>query len=181
MQNQYFFDMDGTLAVYEREAYEPFGNHPWYEKLRGTHYYRDLPAHLDMVRLVSRHLSRHPERVWILTSIDHIPSMDFYQHAADKICWIQTYLPDLLPDHFLIVRSRKPEGIQTKSLVAEKALGRPLCPGDHLYDDYNSNLEDWRSSGGRPIKVINGINSVRPDMVCLFLTGETGKKEELQL
>ena len=81
--NQYFFDMDGTLAVYERWAYEPDGC-PWYEKLRGTHYYRDLPAHLDMVRLVSRHLTRHQERVWILTSIDHIPSMDYKEKAKGK-------------------------------------------------------------------------------------------------
>lgn len=169
MQNQYFFDMDGTLAVYEREAYEPFGNHPWYEKLRGTHYYRTLAPHTDMVNLVKRHLRKHPDRVWILTSIDHIPNMDFYEHAADKVMWVQQYLPCLLPDHFLVVRSRHPEGKETKSKVAVRALGRPLLETDHLYDDYNPNLEEWRAAGGRPIKVINGINHARLDMGCYYI------------
>ena len=163
MEPNYFFDMDGTLAHYDRWVYEPDGQ-PWYEKIRGTHYYRSLLPHMRMVDLVNGLLQEHPEQVYILTSVD-VPPEIFYEHTADKIHWVNRYLTGLLPEHFLVVHSRRPaQGKKNKSDVAKEQLQRPLAQTDYLYDDFNPNLEDWRTYGGTPIKVLNGINHDRPDM-----------------
>lgn len=36
-----------------------------------------------------------------------------------------------------------------------------------LLDDYNKNLDEWQQAGGYSIKVLNTINSPRPDMMCI--------------
>ncbi len=47
---------------------------------------------------------------------------------------------------------------QPKSLYARNNI---------LIDDYNHNLEEWTAHGGYPVKLINNINSPRPDMCCI--------------
>ena len=168
MKATYFFDMDGTLAHYDRWVYEPDGQ-PWYEKIRGTHYFRHLLPHMQMVDLVNRKLQECPGRVYILTSVD-VPQEIFYEHTADKIHWVNTHLSGLLPEHFLVVHSRRPgKGKQTKSDVAIGTLQRPLSQTDYLYDDFNPNLENWKVYRGTPIKVLNGINHDRPDMETITI------------
>ena len=161
---KHFFDMDGTLAVYDWWVYKPDGDAPWYEKIRGTHYYRHCKSHPKMVDFVNGLLWDCPEDVYILTSAG-VPEEDYYEHVADKIIWIQKHVKGLLPEHFLVANSRRPEiGKQTKSMVAKRILGRPLTETDRLYDDFNPNLEEWRDAGGHPVKILNGINHFRPDV-----------------
>lgn len=161
----YFFDMDGTLALYHRWVYTSTKEEPWWAKIAGTHYYATLPPHTKMVEFVRQRLQEHPQSVYILTSIGVTEAAAYYEHTADKICWVQEHLPELLPDHFLVVAAKRPEqGQVTKSMVAEQTLGRPLCLDDLLYDDFNPNLQEWKQAGGTPIKVLNGINHKCPDM-----------------
>ena len=96
---KHFFDMDGTLAVYDWWVYKPDGDAPWYEKIRGTHYYRHCKSHPKMVDFVNGLLRDCPEDVYILTSAG-VPEEDYYEHVADKIIWIQKHVKGLLPEHF---------------------------------------------------------------------------------
>lgn len=164
----HFFDMDGTLAEYSYDAYAPKDGKPWYQKLLGTHYFRHLKPYYVMLDKVNALLKADSERVFILTSVE-VPELDFfYEMVADKAVWVNNYLEKLKPDHFLVIKSRRPtSGKKTKSMLAAEVLGRSLTSRDYLYDDFNLNLEEWRSAGGTPIKVLNGINSWRDDMECI--------------
>ena len=165
MMKRYFFDMDGTLAIYHRWVYTSTKTEQWWNKIAGTHYYATVPPHIKMVDFVKQRLQEDPQSVYILTSVGVNDAAAYYEHTADKICWIQKYLPELLPEHFLVVATRRPEqGKVTKSMVAEKTLGRPLCSDDFLYDDFNLNLQEWKQAGGTPVKVLNGINHKPSDM-----------------
>lgn len=166
----HFFDMDGTLAVYEPWVYETDGTYPWYAKIRGIHYYQKVKPYESMVRQVRGMLQSDPKSVYVITSVG-IPEEAFrYECISDKIRWMLEYLPELKADHFMVMRDRSPKGIkETKSTLAAKLLGRPLQEDDILYDDFNLNLEDWRNHGGTPVKVLNGINSPRKDMKSLYI------------
>lgn len=65
----YFFDMDGTLALYHRWVYTSTKEEPWWAKIAGTHYYATLPPYTKMVEFVRQRLQEHPQSVYILTSI----------------------------------------------------------------------------------------------------------------
>lgn len=164
----HFFDMDGTLTVYERWVYETDGSTPWYEKIRGMHYYRNCVPYPKMLNYIRTLLTRDRDSVYIITCVGIPDEGAYYEQVVDKILWIQEYLPELNPSHFLVLRSQIPIPNQmTKSMLAEKALGHTLTKQDFLYDDFNPNLNEWRDAGGAPIKVLNGINSRRKDMQCI--------------
>lgn len=166
----HFFDMDGTLVVYEPWVYETDGTYPWYAKIRGTHYYQKAQPYHSMVCQVRGMLQSDPESIYVITSMDVPEEAFFYECVSDKIRWVQEHLPELRPDHFLVMRGRSPKNAkETKSTLAAKLLGRPLQAEDTLYDDFNPNLNDWRDAGGTPIKVLNGINSPRKDMKSLYI------------
>ena len=141
------------------------GEKPWYDKIRGTHYFQGLPVQERIAGLARDLMGRHGrERVWVITSVS-LPEEVYYEHVSDKIRAIQAALPELMPSHFFVTRGRTPQDCPlTKSQTAEKALGRRLTPKDVLYDDFNPNLEEWQEAGGTPIKVLNGINTYRSDM-----------------
>lgn len=166
----HFFDMDGTMAVYERWVYETDGTYPWYAKIRNTHYYQTVKPYDSIVRQVRGMLQSDPGSVYVITSVGVPEEAFFYECVSDKIRWVQSHLPELPPDHFFVMRGRSPKGAkETKSTIAAKLLGRPLNKQDILYDDFNPNLNDWRDAGGTPIKVLNGINSPRKDMKSLYI------------
>lgn len=163
----YFFDMDGTLAVYHWWVYTTPGGEPWWKKIAGTHYYANLPPHQKMLEFVKDQLREDPESVYLLTSVGVMEEAAYYEHVLDKSKWVMSYLPELLPDHFLVVKPRNPEeGTMSKVHKAEEVLHRSLCDTDYLYDDFNPNLEEWKTGGGTPVKVLNGINHARKDMKC---------------
>lgn len=169
--NNYFIDMDGTLTVYDRWVYETDGHTPWYQNIQNTHYFRTLPPQDKMLKLTKDLLTSHPEQVYILTSVGILEEAPYYEVIMDKIGWVREYLPALLPDHFLVVRSRIPvPNKMTKSILAAKTLNRPIGKQDILYDDFNLNLEEWESAGGTVIKVLNGLNHYRDDMECLVVS-----------
>ena len=59
-------------------------------------------------------------------------------------------------------------GYKTKSETVRMALGRALRKTDVLYDDYNGNLEEWKETGGTPVKALNGTNTPRNDMGIFY-------------
>lgn len=161
--------MDGTLAVYEQFRYGP--KEPWYINLRGTNYFAQCQPYLNMIDLVNDLLA-DKENVYVLTSIPGISKehmKDFYTIAGDKTKWINRLTPTLPKDRFLVCGAPS-TGPQTKAEVAIEELGRPLSSIDVLIDDFNENLIPWKEAGGTAIKVLNGLNSERKDMVCISVT-----------
>lgn len=161
----YFFDMDGTLAVYEREAYVsgPF----WYEDLRNIHYFRGLPEIKRSVECFDRLLSYDPSSVYVITDVSVPDEAIYYEMATDKIMWLSERFKNFLPEHFFIINCLNNKKKLTKAEAAQKMLSRPLCKDDILYDDYNGNLLAWKDAGGTPVKVLNGLNQSRDDMRCV--------------
>ncbi len=166
----HFFDMDGTLAVYEPEIFQ---TQPWYENLP-PHYFANLPPISSAVNYILSLLEMDRRSIYVCTTVAILDNdKAFYEITTDKIRWIQMHLKGrLLADHFLVARLPRGDnltqaGSYTKSAVAMARLERPLQETDYLYDDFNPNLNDWRDHGGTPIKVLNGINSYRDDMNCI--------------
>lgn len=158
----YFFDMDGTLALYEREAY--VAGVKWYEDLRQEHYFRNLPELKGGVRLFKELLDKDTTSVYVITDVG-IPDEDiYYEMAADKIMWINERFKNFRPENFMIINCLNGKEKITKAEGAEKLLSRPLNKDDILYDDYNKNLIIWQEAGGTPIKALNGLNTKRDDM-----------------
>ena len=162
----HFFDMDGTLAVYEKEIYLP-GSVPWYEALRNTHYFRNLAELQEATALFCRLLMEDPSSVYVITDVSIPDEAIYYEMAADKIMWINERFKTFNPEHFIIINCLNGKEKITKAEAAAKLLSRPLTKDDILYDDYNGNLDSWRMSGGTPVKVLNGLGSPREDIKCI--------------
>ena len=176
----HFFDMDGTLAVYEWWVYTTDGTYPWYDNIRGTHYYRTAKPQEKVIAFLESLLNACPGHVYILTSMD-VPEDVYYTCVADKIMWVRNHIPEFPGKNFHVVKSRHPiDGQMTKAQKAEELLERPLLRTDILYDDFNGNLESWKDAGGTPVKVLNGLNHKRADMKYLD-AGQGGIKTDARL
>lgn len=168
MKKTYFFDMDGTLVVYEQHIFL-CENKPWYTNIRGTNYFAKAKPYDNSLAFI-KHLIANDEDVYLLTSLDITPKhmSDYEEHVTGKYNWTKQYLPELDASRLLICNPQI-QGKFTKSIIAADILGRTLTKQDLLIDDYNPNLQDWLEAGGMPIKMINDVNSVRDDMTCLSI------------
>lgn len=150
-KKNFFFDADGVLFKYDRDAY--CGEHPiWLRK--GNHYFRDLEPDRKMLKavdLLSREIRYTGDSIYILTSLVN-NSMMFNEHFHDKIISFQKWYPYIDIDHILISSGPKREAV-------EYITGNSITDRDILIDDYNKNLEEWRTNGGTSIKYCNGINN----------------------
>lgn len=133
---RYFIDIDGTLAVYISKEYA------WWE-IDGI--FRYLQPQEQVVKAVKT-LIHNNEEVYIITAYHrHTP-----QVKADKIYWLGKYLPEIKLDH------------QIYTLCGEDKtayIPNGVKPTDILLDDFNKNLENWKTVGGTSIKLLNGLNS----------------------
>ena len=84
MDKNYYFDMDGVVAEYKKEAYT--GEDPlWLRK--NQHYFRDLNPDRKMLEVIDRmhQRSRYTgDRIYLLTSIPMNGAI-FNEHFHDKI------------------------------------------------------------------------------------------------
>ncbi len=144
-----YFDMDGVLVKYDRNAYLSKQS-PFYQK--GVHYFRDLEADSLMLNLylVLQRQNRH--HLYIVTSITNDAKLCL-EHCKDKITWLQNHqIATKRNQHLLFAASPKRNCV-------EDFQHRHLTPQDVLIDDYNPNLEAWQEAGGTAIKYCNGLNN----------------------
>ena len=151
MNNNYYLDMDGVLAIYEQDAYT--GEEPkWLKK--NLHYFRSLKPDMKALKIADalwRWCQQHTDNLYVLSSL--IPNgAIFNEHLHDKILWLRDWMPYLKIENILI-------SVTSKRDAVEYIMGHSLTERDILIDDYNKNLIEWEKAGGRAIKYCNGINS----------------------
>lgn len=154
----FWFDMDGVLAKYDYDIYAPAdGSTPHY-MVRQKHMYRNMepnPAAMALFNHMYRKSKQHKE--YYVRTLTGIPvGLLQAEHTIDKYFWIAGRVKNFDQDDFFCT------SVEKHSAVASDLW--KLTEHDILIDDYNPNLENWKKSGGTPIKYVNGINSPRNDM-----------------
>lgn len=156
-----WFDMDGVLALYERNAYISTTPDPPLYLQPDRHYFRTVIPDRKMIAALDllQHKSAHDVR--IITTISPNPIIKDVQ-ISDKIEWLGKYCPFInVETQFFATDISKHErvlSIINHTLFASDKQYM-LTPNQILIDDFNKNLTNWQTAGGVAIKYLNGINS----------------------
>ena len=144
-----FTDMDGVVAVYDRNGFieDKDGNMPFMEP--GIHYFesRDPDTRIiDAYELISR-----DHQFFVLSNIVDDPTVS-EEHESDKKKWVKKHMPFVDTDDQLLVIK------EPKYKAAERLLNRKLEITDVLISDFKNDIIPWVEAGGTAIKYLNGIN-----------------------
>ena len=126
--------MDGTLARFHEHrnfAYEMYSEG----------FFLNLRPYQEVCDAVNALAEEMDTDLFILSSAATCRS----NIPKQKREWIRKHLPCVKPENIVFLPLDIP-----KSSV--------LHVGDILLDDYNKNLRDWESYGGKAIKLVNDIN-----------------------
>lgn len=140
----YFFDMDGTIVEYRRDADV--------EKMKQPGYFYNLKPEWNMILAMKLLKSMYPNQVFVLTTV--YPNELTYS-VREKVLYRDKIIP-FMKDNFIMVNGDIGE---TKQNKVESIVGGPINENCLLIDDYSVNLKSWEESGGRPVKYKNGINN----------------------
>lgn len=141
MKKRLFCDMDGVLAEWKDMPLE---------KLCEEGYFANLPTNPNMVSAIMQmYASRHEYNIelFILSAVFEDVQI------KDKNLWLDKFVPFIDAEHRLFVPC---EGTKAESDALQSIGG--VGPNDYLLDDYTKNIQEWKASGGRSIKVFNGVN-----------------------
>lgn len=134
-----FIDMDGTLARFHDEV-------QYLERMFEKGFFLNLQPFSEAVEAVNSLARSGQYEVYILSAaIDGEPP--YCQEEKNQ--WLDKFCPDIDREHRIFTRM----GMQK----AEYIPGG-ISSDDILWDDYNKNLEEWRSAGGFSVKCHNNIN-----------------------
>ena len=142
MQNRprLFVDMDGTLARFHDEV-------QYLERMYEPDFFTNLKPFLGAVETVREVMRVHPDwEVYILSAA--IPG-DPPGCEKQKNAWLDMHLPEIDRAHRLF----PPIGADKSEVIPGG-----IKETDVLLDDYNKNLEEWRTAGGVAVKFVNNIN-----------------------
>lgn len=145
--------MDGVLADFDRGVRELCGLNPvdqskstnaqtdrlWEEVRKVPHFYGKLQPIESASEMFMRIFEKYGEACQILTGIPK-PRRKIENAGEDKIEWAHKFLsPDVKVN--IVFREQKPE----------------FCRGaqDILVDDYDRNINEWKSHGGTGILFFN--------------------------
>lgn len=139
MKKKYFIDMDGTLAKFHEKS-------NYLEKMYDRGFFLNLRAYSNMTEAVKLLLERG-EEVYILSSV--IDSATAIQEKQD---WNRMHFGTKENLHSIYTSFN-----QIKADVVKNCFGE-LNKNYILIDDYNRNLEYWKSYGGKAVKFVNDFN-----------------------
>lgn len=132
-----FVDMDGVLAEYLPEATE--------SDMARKGFFRALMPREEMISSVKALIRTKEAEVFVLSAVS--------PHWAERVMrekneWLDEYLPEIDAEHriFALVGDNKADYV------------KDITENDVLLDDHSPNLKAWAASGGKAIKVLNGIN-----------------------
>lgn len=134
-----YFDMDGTLAVFNKNA--------TMEEVFSPNYFRNLAPIPQMVAFAKELIDEGYDV--------HILSGACFTAIQEKIDWICEHMPFMPLDNVTFV-----------PVDADKSLFIPDPENSILIDDYNKNLEEWK---GLAVKCKTDINNFNPRFasVCI--------------
>lgn len=170
-----YFDMDGVLAKYEREAYIPIdkpdssknadknavkGEEPLRPfEIPGRHYFRYVKPDNRIINVLSHliddgeyGIQKQNVNIHIISTLSKKGSL-FVEQYNDKVNWIKEHIPNMPASEFYPALGEKRD-------IAVLLRNHRLDPSDILIDDYDVNLNSWRNAGGMAIKYLNGTNSL---------------------
>lgn len=164
---KYYFDMDGTLSIYDKTMEDKtldYHNRPINQL--GTHYFRTLQPNPQMQKVIN--LLMHYNKDVYLVSHSTNDLKLATEHLHDKQIWLSEHYPMLTADQILWI----PCQTITKPDAVTIMTNHSITEDDILIDDFNMNLNDWKSAGGTAIKFLNNCNSpdsfdgihITPDM-----------------
>jgi len=136
-QPKVYIDMDGTLAVFNKNA--------TMEEVFSPGYFRNLEPIPEMIEFAQELIERGYD-VNILSGAT-------YEALQEKIEWLQEHMPFLSSDHYVFV-----------PVDADKSQFIPDPRHSILIDDYNKNLDAWK---GLALKCKTDINSHNPKYTSL--------------
>ena len=153
-----YFDMDGVLAVYDRQAYPPNSN--LYCTV-GKHYYQTVTPDQRAINAFVTLAVNNKNSAYRQISLHTLSSLSckgkiFLEQMSDKKKWLCENIKSKHPGasyqtHFA--------GSQKRYIGEALSDNRKLSRSDILVDDYNDNLAKWEQAGGTSVKYCNGINS----------------------
>lgn len=143
-----YFDLDGTLADFDKYLYDHCGIDPlpqekreregidvWDEVRSIPHFFYRLEVMKGMKELFDELYDKYGDKVEILTGVPK-PSRNLPTVKEDKINWVRKNLSDKIKVN-TVRRKEKKEFCKGKGCI--------------LIDDYNENINDWKSKGGTAI------------------------------
>lgn len=141
MKKRVFFDMDGTLAVWQPTKQ--------LEDLYQPGYFAGLKPQPMVVEAARKLILEHGEEVevFILSAVLE----DSPYAISDKDRWLDVNLPEMDREHRIYAPGAAPKF---------KCVPGGIRPSDILLDDYTANLLSW-SDSAQGIKLLNGINHSR--------------------
>lgn len=136
-----FVDMDGVLAVYEKDMVE---------KMHNKDFFLKLAPQKGNISLVKSLIKDKTLNVYILSSLlEGSPYV-----LNEKELWLNKYLPEIDARNRLFV----PAGIAKSDFINDKLVNIDKAT-NVLIDDYTVNLLKWKEDGFLALKMLNGANN----------------------
>lgn len=151
-----YFDLDGVLMIYDRDAYVAYKEQTPIYLLPGHHYFRHLEPDnwaLHLLYILMAYQKTHPEdngNTYTLSNLQ--PGNMFNEHFHDKLLRTMELIPQMSIENILF-------SVGDKHNCVPFITGKKLSKYDILIDDFNPNLNAWNKAGGTAIKYCNGLNT----------------------
>lgn len=134
-----FFDMDGTLTVWNNVAFE---------QLLEKGYFKNSKPQMNVIEAAKELQKSGQVEVFILSAVLD-PKENPYA-LDEKNEWLDKYLPEIDKEHRIFPPCGEPKTNYIEGGIDES---------DVLIDDYNTNLNVWHPPG-TGVKLLNGINDI---------------------
>lgn len=140
MSKKIYVDMDGTLCRFHD------ADHRYIEAMWQRGFYESLQPFEEFLQGLSVCIDRNPETEFYILSAVLETEPPFI--AQEKREWLHRHLPQLPDDHMLFVPAGEDKSAYIGGITAD-------CT---LIDDYNKNLNEWRTADGNAVKFVNDVN-----------------------
>lgn len=141
MKINIFVDMDGVLALYDKDTVN---------KMYNEGFFISRPAQKGNLNLVKTLMNDCNVDVYILSSL--LADSEFI--LKEKNEWLDKHLPELPFEKRIFV----PEGVAKSTFINSKLNGLHNST-NVLIDDYTVNLVKWEEDGYLALKMLNGLNN----------------------
>lgn len=152
-----WFDMDGVICKYERDAYLPKNPNMTPAFItKDEHYFATCKPDVKALNVMTR-LVFGGVPVGVCSSVWQDDKRIRDEQITDKLKWIERNLKDLFAAGFDIPVVFS--GYSKSAAIKAAGLWESTAENNILVDDYRKNLEQWTKEGAVAVKYLNHINS----------------------